>query len=258
MVLIDKCLIRRAIQEVHVLRNRVFGLLFLALRNQLVDIFDPKHLTHLTVKFFLVIYLRRIRRHLHNCLHLNDFLRHSRRIRVRYRDNFYVVVVVFAGLAVAFFRVKVVLFRGIITNNRGQQLKFLLHRVVDTRLHCRHNLQRAFKNSQSRTHRGLCRHIRDLHISRTSKATAFFDNLVHQRHKNLAGFFVRQGHDVVPDGAAGHIHISKLGRSNRGVVAFNTQATGLEAAGEVRQSACIHQLTNQHGARLGVSANKVD
>ena len=111
-----------------------------------------------------------------------------------------------------------------------------------------HVLQCALKDSQRSAHRRLCAHVTQRQVSGVGEASAFLNDLIEQRHQCLAWLFVRQWQQVVTQHTTGHVSITPLAGSNRGVIPFDPHATGLKAAGQVAQSTSIDKLTNKRSA----------
>ena len=187
VILVDERLDWLAVDDVHVLADRVTRLAVLVVRerHKLACVLNPKHLKHLTVQVGHVVNLRRTLRQLNNCLILHNLLRHSGSVRVAYRQHIDVVVVRLLGLAAAFFRLVAVRLWRIISDDGLEELELLLHRVVDARLHRRHHLEAALKDSQCRAHRGVCRHISDLKVRHTGEPPAFLHDGSQQAVEDL-------------------------------------------------------------------------
>ena len=158
------------------------------------------------------------------------------------------VVVTLLGSGSALFRLVCVLYRRVLTDDLFEQLKLLLHRVVDTRLDGRHRLQLPLKNRQRSAHWSLSRHIRSVEVNSASEPATFVNDLVQQLQQDLTWLLVRQRHDVVTHSPAWHVHVAELTRSDRRVIALAAQATGLETAGQVAQRTGIYQLANERSA----------
>ena len=154
---------------------------------------------------------------------LHDLLRHGGSIRVTDRDDRDHVIVRFLSLTATFFRLVVIRFWRIIRDDTFEELELLLHRVVDACLNSRHGLERALKDRQRGTDRGLSGHIADLHISGPSEATTFLYDGAEEAVQNLAWFFVRQRHDVITHRTRGHVHITPFSRSDRRIVTLDPQ-----------------------------------
>ena len=187
MVLVDKRLDWLAVDDVHVLRHRVTRLHVVTVleRYELLGVLDPKHFKHLAMQVWHIIKLRCTLRELQNCLILHDLLCHRRSVRVADRDDRDHVIVRFLGLAAAFFWLVAIRFWRIIRDDNFEELELLLHRIVDACLNSRHGLERALKDRQRGTDRGLARHVRDLQISRRGEATAFLYDGTQKRVQDL-------------------------------------------------------------------------
>jgi hypothetical protein len=103
---------------------------------------------------------------------------------------------------------------------------------VHTGLHSRHRFQRAFQQGKCSPHWRVGAHITDFHIADGAEPATFLGDLVQQRQQGLARLLVRQRHDVVFDGTAGHVHVAELARRDGCVVTLDAQTTSLEAPGE--------------------------
>ena len=138
VVLVDERLRGLAIEERHVLRDRIARFLVVVHRHQLVGVLHAEHLNHLTVQMWEVINLRCALGQLDDRLVLHDPLSHGRTVGVRHGDNFYEVVVRLLRFTIATLGCVVVIFRGVVTDDFFEELELLLHRVVDPRLYGRH------------------------------------------------------------------------------------------------------------------------
>ena len=85
-----------------------------------------------------------------------------------------------------------------------------------------HDLQGSFQQGQGCANRCIGGHVGDVHVARRGERAAFLDDVLEQSKENLAWFFVRQGEDVVADGAGRDIYISKLSRLDGCVITLDT------------------------------------
>ena len=100
VILEDERLCRLAIEEAHVLADRVLGLDVVVDRNQLVGVLNAQNFKHLAVQLGQVVNLRRTLGQLNGRLVLHDPLRHGRAVRVGHRDHVHHVVVFLLDLAI--------------------------------------------------------------------------------------------------------------------------------------------------------------
>ena len=114
---------RLAFEDRHVLGDRVFWLLVIRQRHQLVGVLDAQHLQHVAVQLRQVIYVWRHLRHLNDGLILHNALRHCGRIGIADGNDVDVVVVAALGFGplIAIGLVGVVLVR-VVPDDVAQQL----------------------------------------------------------------------------------------------------------------------------------------
>ena len=258
VVLIDERFDRLAIQERHVLADRITRLHIICDGHQLLCVLDTQNLQHLTVQLRQVINLWGTLCQLDRSLVLHDPLRHRCAVGIADRNNLHQSVVAALGPTVATGRVILIVLRCVVPNDRSQQLELLLHRSVYPRLNRTHGLQRALKQRQGSAHRGVTRHISDLHVTDGPQTPRLICDLVQQRQQGLARLLVRQGHDVVTHCPRSDINVPELTRSNGSIVTLNPQPTSLQTTRQVSQRACVNQLANQRCACTSVTTDQVN
>ena len=258
VVLVLERLDRLHVQDVHVLADGVAGLHVVVDGHELVSVLDAQHLDHLAVQLGQVINLRGLGGQLDHSLVLHDPLGHRGAVGVRHGDHVHHVVVLLERHAAAGDGLERIRIWGVVADDALEELELLLHRVVHTRLHGRHGLELALQQGQRGTHRSIRTHIADLHVGDRAQTAGLHGDFLQQPGQHLAWLFVGQGHDVVTHGATGHVHVAELTRSDRGVVAFDPQPTGLQTAGQVGERARVHQLTDDRRASPGVAPDQVD
>ena len=247
VVLVEERLERFSFECGHVLRHRVFGFLVVRQGHKLVCVLDAQHLQHLAVQLGQVVDVRGHLCHLDDGLVLHNPLAHGGCVGVAHRDDVNVAVVFLLCAAVGLVWVVVVLGVCVVPNQPGQQLQLLLEAVVQPGLNCRHHLQLALKDGQGSAHGRLCAHVRDLHVRRGSKASAFLHDRAQQLVQNAAWLLVRQGQDVVSERSRADVYVPELAGLNRCVVTLNAKSTRFEASWEVRQRSCIDKLAHDAG-----------
>ena len=183
---------RHAVDRIHILGDRVDRLLIVRQGNQLVWVLDAQNLQHAAMQLGQVVDVRRHLGHLNHGLVLHHALRHGGSVGIAHGNNVHVREVALLGFTATLLWLERILVWRVVSDDLGQQLQLLLERVVHTGLNSRHDFELALKQGQSRTDRGLARHIADLHVRSGREATALFNDIVQQRIKNLAGLFVRQ------------------------------------------------------------------
>jgi hypothetical protein len=233
VVLVDERLDRLADERIHVLADRIGRFRVVLGRNKFVGILDAKHLDHLAMKLREVVNLRSLLRHLQHRLVLHDALGHGAAVRITDGDHVHHHVVHLASTHFASVRLICVLRRGVLGHDRLEHLELLLHGVVDPSLHRSHGLEGPLKERQRGSDRGVSRHVGDVHVTDSAQAPPFRRDLVQEGQQGLARLLVGQGHDVVADRPAGHVHVLPLAGLNRRVVTLDTQPTGLEAPRKV-------------------------
>ena len=197
VVLVQERFDRLALEHHHVFGHRVFGLLVVWQRHELVGVLDAQHLQHIAVQQRQVVNLGGHLRHLDDGLVLHHALAHGCRVGVRHRDDVYVAVVFCFGSAPATVWLVVVRWVCVVADEPGQQVQLLFERVVHTRLHSRHHFELALQQSQSCAHRGVGRHVGDLHIRSSCEAATFFNDSAQQLEQDRRRLFVWQWQDVV-------------------------------------------------------------
>ena len=258
VVLVDERLDRLAVDNVHVFRHGVCRLEVVVDGDELLCVAHAQHVQHLPVQVRQVVELWSPLGHLHDGLVLHDLLRHCGGVRVAYRDDINRVVVVLLGATRAVLGVVLVVVRSVVPDDVLEQPELLTHRIVDARLHSGHHLQRTFEDGEGGPYRRLRRHITDLEVSSAGEPTPLVHNSAQQGVEDLARLLVRERHDVVAHGPAGHVHVAPLTRTDGGVVPLDPEPLGLEATRQVRQGTCVDQLTDKRRAGLGEGTDQVD
>ena len=165
MVLVNKRFDGLAVQERHVLAERVARLHVIVDGHQLVSVLDTQHLQHLAVQVRQVINLWGLLAELDRRLVLHDPLGHRGAVRIADRYDLHHVVVGLLGPHIPAVRGVRVILRGVLADDGFEEFELLAHAPVDPCLHRRHQLELALQKSQRGTHRGLGGHVADLHIS---------------------------------------------------------------------------------------------
>ena len=185
VVLVNERLGGLAIQERHVLRDRIAWLHVVLDWHQLVRVLHAQHLDHLAVELRQVINLGGLRGQLDDRLVLHDPLRHGGAVGIGHGDHVHHVVVFLLGLGVAALWGVGVLARGVVADDVLEELELLLHRVVHTRLHGRHGFELALKDGQCGAHGRVGAHVADLHVRNRAQPAGFVGDLVEQREQDL-------------------------------------------------------------------------
>ena len=201
MILIRKCLDRAPHQHVHVLGHGVLRFGVLRDRHQLLSVLDPQHLQHLPVQLGQVVNLRRTLSQLQCRLVLHDPLSHRGCVRVRDGQDLHHVVVRLLGEAVPARRRVLVVRWHVVADDPLQEFELHPQAGVGARLHRAHGLELPLKDGQGGTYRSLGAHVADLQVRDGRKPASVLRDALQQRRKDLRRLLVRQGHDVVPDGA---------------------------------------------------------
>ena len=141
------------------------------------------------------------------------------------------VVVFYLGSAATTVWLVVVRWVCVVADESGQEVQLLFERVVHTRLHSRHHLELALQQSQSCAHRGVGRHVGNLHVRSSCKAATFFNDGAQQLEQHHRRLFIWQGQDVVPQCAGADVYVTELTGGNRSVIPLNPKSARLEAPG---------------------------